>query len=566
MRKGGLLSKLLKKKPDKKGRKGRGSVVIDLAAVQEATTSQYDLWTGNVPLVDLSYFTSEALANLPFFSVLTSVSTAARVRRRHKVMAKIKGKEEPVPDLTVDATRLDKVMTFFQWQQRPAGDVLFSEGDMGDALWMVMEGKVLLTRQPVGADLDGAGGGSSEDIVLAELGNGNWFGEIALTGRQFRSATATTSSACIFLVLTCAKFEELRKAFPDVAEGMQCVISERKASTLKEVPFFELLDDSVLSSLAALFTFEQFRANSVVFRMEDLGDEFYIIIEGSVKITYFDDRCDELILSQLGRNEYFGEIALLHQCPRTAGAVTLENSTMLKLHRRHFDHFRRAVPAIERPFQRAVATRLARTLAKMPLFRTVKENKPWSKTDLLSELFTYKQVQRDEAIMKEGDHAGSSGFNIIVAGEARTTTVAEDGTVVELSRLGPGAWLGEIALLQKRVRTATVTATKPCLVLCLTRQNFGRLMKCVACAAPPQRAPSRRPESAFDFRFIPLFFSPLSLFLFFFSPLFSPSRTLAGRRPRCSRFCEIARANASATQSKPWRATPSVCAMTTRAR
>ena len=103
----------------------------------------------------------------------------------------------------------------------------------------------------------------------------------------------------------------------------------------------------------------------------------------------------------------------------------------------------------------------------------------------MSELFTYKQVQRDEAIMKEGDHAGSSGFNIIVAGEARTTTVAEDGTVVELSRLGPGAWLGEIALLQKRVRTATVTATKPCLVLCLTRQNFGRLMKCVACAAPP---------------------------------------------------------------------------------
>ena len=148
-----------------------------------------------------------------------------------------------------------------------------------------------------------------------------------------------------------------------------------------------------------------------------------------------------------------------------------------RLREAHFDHFRRAVPEIERPFQRAVATRLARTLAKMPLFRTVKENKPWSKTDLLSELFTYKQVQCGEAIMKEGDDAFSGGFNIIIAGEARTTTLAEDGTVIELSRLGAGAWLGEIALLQKCVRTATVTATKPCLVLCLTRQNFGRLMK-----------------------------------------------------------------------------------------
>ena len=323
MRKGGLLSKLLKKKPEKKGRKGRGSVIIDLAAVQEATTSQYDLWTGNVPLVDLSYFASEALANLPFFSVLTSVSTAARVRRRHKMMAKIKGKEEPVPELTVDGTRLDKVMAFFQWQQRPVGDVLFSEGDMGNALWMVMEGKVMLTRKPVSDDIDGAGDGLSEDIVLAELGNGNWFGEIALTGRQFRSASATTSSACIFLVLTCEKFEELREAFPDVAEGMQRVISERKASTLKEVPFFELLEDGVLNGLATLLTFEQFRANTVVFRVEDLGDEFYIIIEGSVKITHFDDRGDEVILSQLGRNEYFGEIALLHQCPRTAGELIL---------------------------------------------------------------------------------------------------------------------------------------------------------------------------------------------------------------------------------------------------
>ena len=475
-KKGGLFSKLLKGKKRGAG-KGRGSVVIDLSAVAEAVTDEYDMWTGNVPLVDLSYFSSSALENLPFFSVLTSTSTADRVRRRDKLIAKMKRK--PVAEGVVDATRLDNVVKFFQWQQRPAGDVLFREGDMGDALWMIMEGKVQITR--VGedaADRDGADdGGGEEEILLAEISDGNWFGEIALTGRQFRSATATTTTPCIFLVLSQGKFDELRSVMPDVAAGMQRVISERKASTLKEVPFFELLDDAVLNSLAGLFTFEQFREDTVVFRVEDPGDEFFIIIEGSVKVTHFDDRGDELILSQLGRNEYFGEIALLHQCPRTAGVVTLENSTMLKLHRNHFESFRNAVPAIDRPFQRAVATRLARTLSKMPLFRTVKENKPWSKTDMLSEMFTYRRAKSDEVIIAEGDPPES--FHIIVAGEAIATTVSQKGKVVELSRLGPGAWLGEIALLKKRLRTASVTATKPCLLLCLTRQNFARLMKCV---------------------------------------------------------------------------------------
>jgi len=82
----------------------------------------------------------------------------------------------------------------------------------------------------------------------------------------------------------------------------------------------------------------------------------------------------------------------------------------------------------------------------------------------LSRDFRERTYPAGTVIIREGDDHGM-GFFVVAEGEA---VVSAEGN--ELSRLGPGSYFGEIALISDRVRTATVTARTDvrCLVMMLT--------------------------------------------------------------------------------------------------
>ena len=82
----------------------------------------------------------------------------------------------------------------------------------------------------------------------------------------------------------------------------------------------------------------------------------------------------------------------------------------------------------------------------------------------LSRDFRERTYPAGTVIIREGDDHGM-GFFVVAEGEV---VVSAEGN--ELSRLGPGSYFGEIALISDRVRTATVTARTDvrCLVMMLT--------------------------------------------------------------------------------------------------
>lgn len=79
------------------------------------------------------------------------------------------------------------------------------------------------------------------------------------------------------------------------------------------------------------------------------------------------------------------------------------------------------------------------------------------------------QFHEGETLMKEGQVGRE--FFIIVAGGVRVTRHGR-----KLADLGPGDWIGEIALISNVPRTATVVATSPLHALVLTRREFSGLM------------------------------------------------------------------------------------------
>lgn len=102
-----------------------------------------------------------------------------------------------------------------------AGDeVVFHEGDHGEEMFVVQSGLIRITK---------AFGG--EERVLAELGPGEFFGEMAILNNEPRNATARAVSPSVLLVYDKDTFEQMLINNPNVAVRMVHKLAERLRRT-----------------------------------------------------------------------------------------------------------------------------------------------------------------------------------------------------------------------------------------------------------------------------------------------------------------------------------------------
>jgi len=105
---------------------------------------------------------------------------------------------------------------------------------------------------------------------------------------------------------------------------------------LRSVPIFSELSDPDIASLGRLASRKKCPKDAVVFFENEEGDFFFMILEGRIKVTILGDDGREVILSLLGPGDFFGEMALLDQEPRSATAIAVEDTELLSLHRTDF--------------------------------------------------------------------------------------------------------------------------------------------------------------------------------------------------------------------------------------
>jgi CRP-like cAMP-binding protein len=107
---------------------------------------------------------------------------------------------------------------------------------------------------------------------------------------------------------------------------------------LRTVPIFSELSDKDIESLARVASRKKCPKDTVVFFENEEGDSFFMILQGRIKVTILGDDGREVILSVLGPGDFFGEMALLDNEPRSATAIAVEDSELLSLHRNDFQH------------------------------------------------------------------------------------------------------------------------------------------------------------------------------------------------------------------------------------
>ncbi|MGQ0506464.1 MAG: cyclic nucleotide-binding domain-containing protein [Myxococcaceae bacterium] len=98
---------------------------------------------------------------------------------------------------------------------------------------------------------------------------------------------------------------------------------------LRAVPLFAEMNDGELKKILRLLHQRTYQPNEVVFREGDPAAGMYIIMRGSVNIVARMPDGSERILAQLGERQFFGEMALLEDEPRSASCVALEKTELL---------------------------------------------------------------------------------------------------------------------------------------------------------------------------------------------------------------------------------------------
>lgn len=133
--------------------------------------------------------------------------------------------------------------------------------------------------------------------------------------------------------------------------------------------------------------------------------------------------------------------------------------------------------------------RLRALLGRTVLFRDI----PSSALDLTLQWFYPRDIAAGTVVIRQGD-AGDELF-LVETGQLEVRAVL-GGQDVRLGRLGPGEVFGEVALLRRRSRTATVTTTTPARLWTLSREGFVAIVRAVPEIAHRLREIMRQRELA----------------------------------------------------------------------
>lgn len=203
-----------------------------------------------------------------------------------------------------------------------AGETIIRKGDAGNVFFMIKRGQVKCTRA-----------GSRESSSDVALGEGDYFGERSLMRNAPRAANVIAMTDTDVLVLDQESFHQLLGSLNDVLD------SNLGLRVIDSIPMFERLSVSERKKLLKSLKAETFAKGTTVIKQSEPGRKFYLIREGTAKVTKtVDGVAGASDVAELSTGDYFGEGALIKDEPRAANVVaTSEELVCLTMERAAFE-------------------------------------------------------------------------------------------------------------------------------------------------------------------------------------------------------------------------------------
>jgi CRP-like cAMP-binding protein len=225
---------------------------------------------------------------------------------------------------SIPAPALAELAQLFREETHSAGSAVVIEGEVGDRLHLIVDGRVEVTAA-----------GADGPVILATLEAGELFGEIALlVPCRKRQATVTAVTPLLTLALDECAFADFLRRHREIRGSLALAAEEMlTAKFLKLATPFARVDAQLLRRLASRVERRKVAEGTTIVRQGEAGEECYFLRTGSVAITAAGKDGTERQLATLGAGSLFGEAALLTEAPRNSTVRASEPCELLVLQR-----------------------------------------------------------------------------------------------------------------------------------------------------------------------------------------------------------------------------------------
>jgi CRP-like cAMP-binding protein len=227
---------------------------------------------------------------------------------------------------------------------------------------------------------------------------------------------------------------------------------------LPRTPLFSEVSARTLENLVEHLTLRHLAPGEVLFHAGEPADAMYVIAEGVVEI-----RCeDRTPVAMLGEGEFFGELGIVAELPRTHTVAGVEAAQLLALERTTLSDLVEAEPSFLRTLLRFVRERLvSRLTATNPLFAPFS---PAERAELVGR-FRFLEALPEAVLVREGEKG--QGLFVLLSGRAEVLRGRDS-----IGQLESGDVFGELSLLSQEPAMATVRVTRKAFVLLMPTQSF----------------------------------------------------------------------------------------------
>lgn len=171
---------------------------------------------------------------------------------------------------------------------------------------------------------------------------------------------------------------------------------------LSEIPLFSALSEDERDKIASLAKTRSVKKNTVIVTQGEETNSFYIVLSGRLRVFRDDEDGNEVILNDLQRASWFGELAILAQTTRSASVVTLENSQLAIINQQELNRLLMENPLLTLGIARFLANRVIELtedisdLAMLDVYgrvaRTLEKHAREEEGKLITNRFTHQEI------------------------------------------------------------------------------------------------------------------------------------------------------------------------------
>lgn len=133
---------------------------------------------------------------------------------------------------------------------------------------------------------------------------------------------------------------------------------------IKKIDFFEELDDKIIKKIAEVCIPREYSTGDYIVRQGETGLGLFFITSGKVKVEA-DHNGAKVVVAQLNAEDFFGELSIIDNKPRSASIICLENTNCLLLTRDSFSKLMNKYPEIAIQMAKSLTARLRATTEKV---------------------------------------------------------------------------------------------------------------------------------------------------------------------------------------------------------